>query len=122
MAKKQRHALMPIGGYVRLAYQCIRCTAMFASKTGPEPFCESCRSYLKADLKACWCFSCIDAPEMGLNNPTWTRMIVCPDCGNKRCPRATHHDHACTNSNEPGQHGSIYGDWQPADVQSEDKP
>lgn len=37
------------------------------------------------------------------------RMIVCPDCGNKRCPRATWHGHDCTNSNEPGQPGSCYG-------------
>lgn len=35
-------------------------------------------------------------------------MIVCPECGNKRCPRATHHDNACTGSNEPGQEGSRY--------------
>lgn len=36
-------------------------------------------------------------------------MIVCPTCGNKRCPRATNHRYSCTNSNEPGQPGSIYG-------------
>lgn len=35
-------------------------------------------------------------------------MIVCPTCGNKRCPHATDHDLACTNSNEPGQKGSAY--------------
>ena len=37
------------------------------------------------------------------------RMIVCPDCGNKRCPRATHHNNQCTGSNDFGQVGSIYG-------------
>ena len=37
-----------------------------------------------------------------------TRMIVCPDCGNKRCPKASAHRLACTGSNEPGQPGSIY--------------
>ncbi len=36
-------------------------------------------------------------------------MVVCPTCGNKRCPHATDHNNACTNSNEPGQTGSIYG-------------
>ena len=36
-------------------------------------------------------------------------MIVCPTCGNKRCPRATDHRFTCTNSNEPGQPGSRYG-------------
>ncbi len=40
--------------------------------------------------------------------PLLRRFIVCPTCGNKRCPKATHHDHACTGSNEPGQPGSDY--------------
>ena len=35
-------------------------------------------------------------------------MIVCPKCGNKRCPRATDHRYECTGSNDPGQEGSIY--------------
>ena len=45
------------------------------------------------------------------------RMLLCPTCGNKRCPKATDHTLACTDSNEPGQAGSIYG-WlhvEPAD-------
>lgn len=37
------------------------------------------------------------------------RMIVCPTCGNKRCPKATDHENACTGSNDIGQGGSIYG-------------
>lgn len=36
------------------------------------------------------------------------KMILCPKCGNKRCPHASDHRLGCTNSNEPGQHGSIY--------------
>lgn len=39
-------------------------------------------------------------------------MIVCSDCGCKRCPRATYHGHACTASNEPGQTLSVYGDFK----------
>lgn len=35
-------------------------------------------------------------------------FIVCPTCGNKRCPKATDHRFDCTGSNEPGQHGSRY--------------
>jgi len=35
-------------------------------------------------------------------------MFLCPTCGNKRCPKATDHTLACTNSNEPGQPGSDY--------------
>lgn len=36
------------------------------------------------------------------------RMIVCGECGNKRCPHANDHNFACTDSNEPGQSGSAY--------------
>lgn len=36
------------------------------------------------------------------------RMFLCPECGNKRCPKATDHELACTGSNEPGQQGSAY--------------
>lgn len=47
----------------------------------------------------CHCWDC---------NPGAMWMIVCPDCGFKRCPRANHHGNACTRSNEPGQPGSAY--------------
>jgi Zn finger protein HypA/HybF involved in hydrogenase expression len=36
------------------------------------------------------------------------RMILCPECGNKRCPKASDHELECTGSNEPGQTGSVY--------------
>jgi hypothetical protein len=36
------------------------------------------------------------------------RMILCSECGNKRCPKATNHELQCTNSNAPNQAGSIY--------------
>ena len=36
------------------------------------------------------------------------RMLACPECGNKRCPKASDHILDCTNSNETGQHGSVY--------------
>jgi hypothetical protein len=53
----------------------------------------------------CWCQRC--HPEnRGLMRSV---MILCPTCGNKRCPRATNHDFQCTHSNEPGQNGSSYG-------------
>ena len=42
-----------------------------------------------------------------------TRMIVCATCGNKRCPHATDHRHACTGSNEPGQKGGAYQSTTP---------
>lgn len=30
-------------------------------------------------------------------------FIVCADCGNKRCPKASWHGYKCTRSNKPGQ-------------------
>jgi hypothetical protein len=50
---------------------------------------------------ACWCYEC--AP--GLHSQ---HMVLCPVCGNKRCPFATDHINACSGSNEPGQPGSAY--------------
>lgn len=47
-----------------------------------------------------------------------SRFVVCPECGNKRCPHANDHRNACTGSNEPGQEGSAY----PAAPQQEVKP
>lgn len=58
----------------------------------------------------CWCYNClykVTDPNNGWQG-TLSRFIVCPDCGNKRCPKATDHKLACTNSNAPGQPGSRY--------------
>ncbi|HHB8324893.1 TPA: hypothetical protein ACN7PN_004371 [Klebsiella pneumoniae] len=52
----------------------------------------------------CWCRTC---RPVGLND---MRFVVCPDCGNKRCPRANDNRNACTGSNEPGQEDSAYPD------------
>ncbi|EDE1156010.1 hypothetical protein BZV88_21085, partial [Salmonella enterica subsp. enterica serovar Newport] len=46
------------------------------------------------------------------------RFVVCPECGNKRCPHANNHRNDCTGSNDPGQIGSAY----PASPQQEVKP
>ncbi|RAY67993.1 hypothetical protein DP185_16410 [Enterobacter hormaechei] len=50
----------------------------------------------------CWCRTCrpITLTDM--------RFVVCPVCGNKRCPHANDHRNACTGSNEPDQEGSAY--------------
>lgn len=50
----------------------------------------------------CWCRTC---RPLVFNDMSF---VVCPDCGNKRCPRANDHRNACTGSNEPGQEGSAY--------------
>lgn len=61
----------------------------------------------------CSCHRCVKEKNLveregGFLPLSATRMIVCPKCGNKRCPHASDHDLACTNSNDPGQPGSVY--------------
>jgi len=55
----------------------------------------------------CPCAAC--DPGMSLNGeplPFASRMNVCPDCGNKRCPKAANHaTWQCSGSNEVGQIG-----------------
>lgn len=55
------------------------------------------------------CYECLkDKKEENGLSTVLTRMIVCPICGNKRCPKATDHNLECTHSNESGQAGSRY--------------
>lgn len=61
------------------------------------------RSALSVQDGQCECWRCIEA-----RNEVRMRMYGCPTCGNKRCPKASDHDLACTGSNEPGQPGSVY--------------
>lgn len=79
----------------------------------PECECSGCKATARicAELSAnspvspgCWCRTC---RPVVLND---MRFVVCPDCGNKRCPRANDHRNACAGSNEPGQEGSAYPD------------
>ena len=61
-------------------------------------------------MSECGCHKCLDGKVDIYGWPlSMTRMILCPLCGNKRCPHATDHELACTGSNEPNQLGSIYG-------------
>lgn len=58
------------------------------------------------------CFSCHHCLQ-GVRDlsglpATSTMMILCPKCGNKRCPKATYHRFDCTGSNDVGQEGSRY--------------
>lgn len=59
---------------------------------------------------ACWCRRCEREAPAGdhgsFGRPM--RFVVCPTCGNKRCPRATDHRLDCSGSNAPGQAGSDY--------------
>ena len=67
---------------------------------------------------ACWCRNCDHAAKAGLSPlaalQLGSRFIVCPDCGNKRCPKGTNHELACANSNAPGQIGSEWENVKPA--------
>lgn len=58
----------------------------------------------------CWCYNCLSEQNIMFHGmPIISQfMIVCPICGNKRCPKATDHRNECTHSNEPGQKGSRY--------------
>lgn len=60
----------------------------------------------------CWCRTC---RPVTMND---MRFVVCPECGNKRCPHANDHRYACSGSNEPGQEGSAH----PAAPKQEVKP
>jgi hypothetical protein len=67
-----------------------------------------------SDPAKCWCSTC--RPVTPFGNPEDNRMVLCPTCGNKRCPHANDHRNACTNSNEPGQPGSSYPAASATDV------
>lgn len=71
-------------------------TKLYAAPQPPE-----------AKNSECWCESC--RPQ----SLTDMRFIVCPDCGNKRCPKANNHANACTNSNAQGQKGSSWEHVKP---------
>ncbi|ARC55997.1 hypothetical protein AS850_02780 [Frondihabitans sp. 762G35] len=56
------------------------------------------------------CITCENDQRARGEIELWDRtFIVCPACGNKRCPRASWHANPCSHSNAPGQPGSYYG-------------
>lgn len=59
-------------------------------------------------MSACSCDKCQRARLVDTEFPFNTYLALCPECGNKRCPRAADHDNTCTHSNAPGQKGSLY--------------
>lgn len=63
------------------------------------------------DYDGCLCHKCIEENNVKINgifSLSSMIMILCPLCGNKRCPHASDHNFECTNSNKPDQKGSIY--------------
>ncbi|HGL6673264.1 TPA: hypothetical protein ACKFNV_004790 [Klebsiella quasipneumoniae] len=79
--------------------QAVRAAMLAAA---PQP--QNAPQNIPEIIPDCWCRTC---RPVVLND---MRFVVCPDCGNKRCPRANDHRNACTGSNEPGQEGSAYPD------------
>lgn len=71
------------------------------SNSSTKHFRESAETSTK-----CWCYTCRPVTMTDM------RFVVCPECGNKRCPHANDHRNACTGSNEPGQEGSAYPEPQ----------
>jgi hypothetical protein len=65
-------------------------------------------------MSECHCYECNKDVMINIE-PGFTvlsaKMIICPTCGNKRCPHATDHRLACSGSNESGQLGSRYGEY-----------
>lgn len=59
--------------------------------------------------ESCWCWCCDEEARARSGELfSYMRMNICPDCGNKRCPKATDHRNECSGSSEPGQPGSRY--------------
>lgn len=76
--------------------------AKSGERLGAE-FEESLTDLIDAEMEpTCWCLTCRPVTMTDM------RFVVCPKCGNKRCPHANDHRNACTGSNEPGQEGSAY--------------
>ena len=77
----------------------------------PETFGDNFDLIFKSKVAKtqCQCYNCMSKINDERGWPlTMSTFIVCPDCGNKRCPKSTDHNLACTNSNESGQPGSRY--------------
>ena len=66
----------------------------------------------------CWCHKCNEHNTINGLPFSMTQMILCPECGNKRCPKASDHQLDCTGSNEPNQPGSVYTAPQPVPVKT----
>lgn len=82
---------------VMAKYESCRAAMLAAA---PQP--QNAPQNIPEIIPDCWCRTC---RPVVLND---MRFVVCPDCGNKRCPRANDHRNSCTGSNEPGQEGSAY--------------
>lgn len=74
--------------------------------SGVKPFDYAAREALQAAAQ-CGCSACLEAVDPHFEDFP-THMVLCPTCGNKRCPHANNHENPCSGSNAPGQPGSAY--------------
>lgn len=90
-------------------YQCIGCGAEYTPPPPSDPRGLG-QSWMETDCQLCDNARQQEAEDAGRPLSEWisSRMILCPECGNKRCPKATWHENTCTGSNESGQKGSSY--------------
>lgn len=99
-----------------------RCPQGLENCPPPGFRCVSCHglparlgSQLPAELPRICCRAC--EPEQlkaaGLHPLLNRTFVVCPQCHNKRCPKAENHRNRCTGSNESGQvaEPEQTGDW-----------
>ena len=73
---------------------------------------RTCPACVAEEDANCECHRCIVEKDLrdGVFPLSSTKMILCPECGNKRCPKASDHRLTCTGSNEADQEGSIYAE------------
>jgi hypothetical protein len=97
--------------YDRGCYKCLNqfCPGNCIDTTPPAP---------QSVPVKCWCHKCNKHNTVNGLPFSMTQMILCPECGNKRCPNASDHQLDCTGSNEAGQHGSVYTAPQPVPVKT----
>jgi hypothetical protein len=65
-----------------------------------------------AEQPQCPCEACLKLlPPDAYPVPHHRRiMVLCPTCGNKRCPHAADHRYECSGSNEPNQVPKLIGE------------
>lgn len=71
---------------------------IYASVAELEPVTEQAKAEARPH---CWCSAC--GGDMVGGDPFTRIMVLCPKCGNKRCPKAAFHGNKCTRSNDLNQ-------------------
>lgn len=83
------------------------------SDPGKKTFSRTLANGQEDEIYVC-CHKCVVEKNMTVPGfrdllITASFMILCPECGNKRCSKASDHELPCTGSNDSGQPGSVYG-------------